>query len=184
MSINLEKISIILEMVSFFLVTIDLLGRKRIEILQHRFENRMAAIKSVDLKGVATSQPFLAMDRMPGWVGKCAVFLLFQVSLIVSLVVWVILMELIAHLTGLEWIIILAIPLTGITAYYLTFFFRFLLRNVVYVMVGILELIVDGLFTGILSLFNRLKLEGVMLIGGAMLFLLSKILAYLNAGYK
>jgi hypothetical protein len=181
MTINLEKTSIVLEMISFFLVTIDLLGRKRIEVLQNRFEKLISVAKSIDLKAIAVRYPVLSDNRDPGYLGCFLLVPIYLVSFSVSFVVWGYILYLLASSTGVKSFLCLVFVLVITTTQYLITFFVFLLRNTAYILIVILEKIIDGIFTVILSLFNRLKLEGVMLIVGALLFLLSKILAYINA---
>lgn len=171
MAINLEKMAIILEIISFFLVTIDLFGRSRIEKLQGRFESFLSSFKDKELKEVFYK--FLSLGKDNDFLNPIG--LTFIIMLIVcGYAVY----SLTSDWTNL-WLLI---PIVMI--FFAAIVATFLLIGLGSLIVRLLEVIIDGIFHLILLLFNKLKLEGAMLIIGACIFLISKIISLIYISSK
>ena len=184
MSFSIEQASIILETISFFLVTIDLLGRERITLLQSQFEKRIGTARSGGMKGIDLL--LMGSGEVDGWMG-CFGTVIFAVAMpggcfltLASLAV----MESLLSYLDMPSLMLLALLLSVFTwGFFVALIFQ-LLTYVGALITWLIKIIVNGMFGLILYLFDRMKLKGVMLVTGALLFFLSKALAYINAGSK
>ena len=109
---NLDKTSIILELISFFLVTLDLLGRKRIKVLHNQFEKSISVAKSTDLQAIAARNPLFAKQKEPGFFGGCLLVPISIVSMSMSFGVVGYILYRFATFTGVEFFLCLIFPLT------------------------------------------------------------------------
>jgi hypothetical protein len=171
MAINPEKMAIILEIISFFLITIDLFGRTRIEKLQGRFENSLSSFKDKDLKEIYYK--FYSLGKDNDFLNA------FTLILFIS---WIVCGYAAYSLTPdwTHWRLLIPIVIVffaGIAA-------TFILIGLGSLIVRLSEVIIDGMFHLILLLFNKLKLEGAMLIIGAGIFLVSKIISLICISSK
>ena len=171
MAINLEKMAIILEIISFFLITIDLFGRTRIEKLQGRFENSLSSFK--DKNFIEIFNKFLSLGRDNTYLNPVGITLI---------TIWLVCGYATYSFTSdwTKWWLLIPIVIifsAGIAA-------TFLVIGLVSLIIRLSEVIIDGIFDLILLLFNKLKLEGAMLIIGAGIFLISKIISLIYISSK
>jgi hypothetical protein len=173
MIIKPERLAIILEAISFFLVTLDLFGKTRIESLQVKFVTIVESIKVVDIQ-----------KRAEAWLSVNAegtnrlypyLYSIIFVGLSIGAVHFL-------SKQGLYWLVWLVIvPLWIAISFRVVRSITFLLLQFLHIIIKISEKILDGSFTFILLLFKRFKLEGAMLIAGAALFVFSKVISFVYA---
>jgi hypothetical protein len=170
--LNWERVAIILETASFFLVTIDLFGRKRIEGVQVRAQSCLSRVKALDIKKEIS--PFFSRDpsekRSDFSYGIMMQFLFLAILVGGEAVCW--------HKGGWWRVapalaaLVAAVPLTA-------GFMPLSFWSVV-----ALEKAMDAVFSVLIGLFTKLKLEGLMVLAGALLFVGGKTIAFLLAGSK
>lgn len=158
-----EKLSILLETVSFFLVTLDLFGKERLGKLYEQLVSRLEGMKK---RRVA--QPFLAYLHKNKMAGA-----IYSLSLVVMGLVlsdWI-LMKMRYSLPNN--VFANAFAVAGVIAFSATIVTLF-----VVLMPFFLENLLDLTLGSIVRLLDRYKLEGLMLTIGAVLFLASKAVAF------
>lgn len=138
---------------------------------QRRFENSLSSFKDKDLKEIFYK--FLSLGKDNAFLNPVALTLI---------IMWLVCGYAVYSFTS-DWtnwwllIIVGIVFFSGIAA-------AFLLIGLGYLIVRLSEVIIDGIFNLILLLFNKLKLEGAMLIMGAGIFLLSKIISLTHSSPK
>ena len=166
---TLEQLAIILEGVSFFFVTLDLFGKERLERFHAAVENRIVNLKDVDFRDrfgrfFSPSTKEHDSDATYG--------VLFFIAVIPCIAFYTYTMW-----QGFGWW--LWKPLlygvgTGIlVSYFLGLLLFFIIIGVEYALDAILGI---GIW-----ILKRSKLEGVLLVLGTLLFLVSKAISYVNA---
>lgn len=170
MNLKPERLAIILEAVSFFLVTLDLFGKERIEGLQGKFEIFVEKIKTVDIQNRVNS--WLAVTNPSE--NRFYPYLYALIFLALSAGVIHILRKLGAH--WFVWVVIAPIWLgLGFRA---VRSITFLSLELFHLVIEVSEKMLDGSFTFILLLFRRFKFGGVMLVVGTVLFVFSKVISF------
>jgi hypothetical protein len=170
MSTNLERAAIVLETFSFFLVTIDLFGRERIETLHQRLKKSASTLRKLDLRAIVRPRFTLDVKENSSDATYAVIGLIvFPACVIVGeMMVW--------HTSGL-WVKIMIVPLLGVLA---TYIIGVSIAGMVWLATVLLERVINGVFGIILYLFNKMKLEGVMVLLGAVLFLASKAMSFVT----
>jgi hypothetical protein len=151
----LEHASIIVETIAFFLVTIDLYGRQRLELLRKKIlDSRPSAVSGVFLDGIKSK--FLTLKLMAALTPVIAI--IFVVRSFLGYTTW---HDTLIYVCG--WIAMgILMILTVITL--------MLVLNVVAI-----------IFYHFLVFLSRVfPIDGIMLTIGSILFIVSKVVDYLN----
>lgn len=157
-----EKWSAVLEIVSFFLVTIDLFGKTRLVELQKRVNGIADRLRNMKLSTSYWNwflgfQKLVSESQEIGCLLRGVFMLLFAFYLKGAFREW--------GINGL-W----QIP-AGVLAAFVIFFTPFL---ILWLLIGLLEVFLDSFLSGIIFLITKFNLQGLMLVTGAILFLISK----------
>jgi hypothetical protein len=163
---TVERWSIVLETVAFFLVTVDLYGRDRLQIIQARLENYVAKLSAPRLVSWFRDEGFNSNSKLFGGVEKVSFGMLPILVLGVAVVFWI--------WKGWTWWLLIAIPLALLVpmiVYPLSLFF-------IFAMLWSLSQLLLLTVSGLLYSFKRWELEGIMLTAGAFLFVTSRALIF------
>jgi hypothetical protein len=172
-TIKPERLAIILEAVSFFLVTIDLFGRDRIERLQQKVEARIGRVKDEDIQQRVDAWLDLSSERVNRM--RDFIFSLLLISIVVAI-------GYLLRIWGMSWVILGIFLAYGLSiGIGIRKAANFSLSRLMHFFVKGSEKAFDWSFAVILYLFERLKLEGLMIIIGAILFATSKTISYVYA---
>ncbi|HEV2862157.1 MAG TPA: hypothetical protein VGX48_14195 [Pyrinomonadaceae bacterium] len=168
-----EQIAIVIEGVSFFFVTLDLFGKDKIEGLHHKAVASLERIKNEDF-----------YKRIETWLALSDEEEYHRREFIAStlIIVAVIGVGLLFRVWGISWIIlVIALMYAFSIGVGILKAVNFSLLRLLPLYVKILEVVIDGYFDFALFLFEKLRLEGLMLTIGAVLFLVSKTISYFAA---
>jgi|GEM_PF-3406063 len=164
-----ERVSIILETISFFLVTLDLFGTERLNTLHQQIRVRLNSIKPLNLQ-----------DRYADSMDKDDKSVI--VGFLTQLLAFALIIGSLFYLYGIDWYV--SIPgskIYRVTAILIIIFIWALVFVAnVYSAIGTLDKIVNFTLGNLVVIIGRFKLEGVMLLTGAVLFLISKIIVFIN----
>lgn len=168
MQILSAKAAILLEIVSFFLVTIDLFGRDRLDKLHRQFEVSIAGLKDRDLK-IAWGRWF---TPDPSVKDSDFMWGLTAVSLLVLSICGG---EYLLWSKGGLWLVL---PVVG--GVIVSFVGTVVLMSLFYWVIVFIEKLVDGIFSMLMLLFSKFKLDGAMLGVGSIVFVASKVISWLT----
>ncbi|MCC7244439.1 MAG: hypothetical protein IT269_02070 [Saprospiraceae bacterium] len=166
-----EKWSAVLEILSFFLVTIDLFGEKRLIELQKRINKLADRFKKLKMTKTVSLWFFSEMFdeetsvRKPiTFSGIVARFLLGFFYYLLGVFLYKVYLN--EYQIWWFWSVLLAIFSVGI--------FQLAVGLIVSVIVRVFEFLIDSFLSGIIYLTSKFELQGLMLVTGAILFMVSK----------
>jgi hypothetical protein len=163
---TVDQWSIILETFAFFLVTIDLYGRVRLQVVQARLEDYVAKLTAPQLVPWFRDESFKSNSKLFNRVDYVSFGIIPIVVVGVAIAFWI--------WKGWTWWLLISIPLALLVPmifYPLSLLFIFAL---LWSLSQLLLLTVSGL----LYLFERWELEGIMLTAGAVSFVISRALIF------
>jgi hypothetical protein len=159
-----EQTAIILEVVSFFLVTLDLYGRERIIQLGDRFHRFAEAIRGGDLRDKYRQHAIKPMALIAVLV--YCLLLGYWVSNEAALG------------SGLDTVLTKMVSLGAVAI--LLIIIVIVLFFLFEMIVVVVEFFVDRVLGVVMFMMVRLKLEGLFLIIGSIIFVVSKIISLTN----
>jgi len=160
-----ERCAILLEFVSFFLVTVDLIGKSRLKAFQIRLSSLFDKIKKLieELKIAEMCRCILTkwLIRLPIGNGIKLIFAILCIGIIVI------------------FLIIKKVPYVDYIVYSsLLFLYVIVALFILLLMLFLLEWLLDKLITLTLFMFEKFHLEGIFLVVGAILFSISKAISF------
>lgn len=188
---QVENTSVLLEIVSFFCVTLDLYGKERLKALSKKFHQFANYVKSISLaKPIWKNiRAFIGDEQQPvidwriwkntnpfpyidSWFFVITGLIFIPVIVIAAVPVW-------NFVTNLA--LLFENPLANfLFQLFLIFLILGLLEWAALISFGaiilVLELLIDGVLFFSIFLLERMKLEGLLLVIGTILFLTSKLI--------